>query len=93
MNCSFDGLSNLVEENFPEQLFTGAYFIFLNKFRNKIKMICWDNDGLLIFYKRLERGRFFVYEDGKAELTRREFQMLFEGIKPRSLNRRFSLKK
>jgi transposase len=91
MNSSFEGLSNLVEMLFPDQLLTGAYFIFLNKTRSKIKIITWDNDGLLIFYKRLEKGRFTVDESGKTELTRREFQMLFEGIKPKSLNRRFSL--
>ena len=92
MNCSFEGLSNLVEQKFPDQLLTGAYFIFINKPRSKIKIINWDRDGLLIFYKRLEKGRFAVDESGKTELTRREFQMLFEGIKPKSLNRRFSLK-
>ena len=92
MNCSFEGLSNLVEQKFPSQLLTGAYFIFINKPRSKIKIITWDRDGLLIFYKRLEKGRFAVDESGKTELTRREFQMLFEGIKPRSLNRRFSIK-
>ena len=92
MNCSFEGLSNLVEMLFPGQLLTGAYFIFLNKNRSKIKIITWDRDGLLIFYKRLEKGRFAVDESGRMELSRREFQMLFEGIKPRSLNRRFSLK-
>jgi len=92
MNCSFEGLSNLVEQKFPDQLLTGAYFIFINKPRSKIKIITWDRDGLLIFYKRLEKGRFAVDENGNTELTRREFQMLFEGIKPRSLNRRFSLK-
>ncbi len=35
MNCSFEGLSNLVEHIFPDQLITGAYFIFLNKIANK----------------------------------------------------------
>jgi transposase len=91
MNCSFEGLSSIVEQMFTDQLLTGAYFIFLNRFRNKIKILTWDRDGLLIFYKRLEKGRFAVDESGRTELTRREFQMLFEGIKPRSLNRRFSL--
>ena len=82
----------MVEMLFPDQLLTGAYFIFLNKSKNKIKIITWDRDGLLIFYKRLEKGRFAVDTKGRTELTRKEFQMLFEGIKPRSLNRRFSLK-
>jgi transposase len=68
MNCSFEGLSNLVEQKFPDQLLTGAYFIFLNKPRSKIKIIIWDRDGLLIFYKRLEKGRFAVDECGRMEL-------------------------
>jgi len=92
MNCSFEGLSNIVEQKIPDQLLIGAYFIFLNRPRSKIKIITWDRDGLLIFYKRLEKGRFAVDEGGRTELTRREFQKLFKGIKPKSLKRRFSLK-
>jgi len=93
LHKSFEGLSGLVENYFPNELLTGGLFVFFNRPKNKIKVLYWDNDGFAIWYKRLERGTFRVDKDGKTELTRREFFMLLEGIKPRRLNRRFSLQK
>lgn len=92
MHRSFEGLSALIQQSFPGELLTGSAFIFLNRCRDKIKLIFWDGDGYVILYKRLEKGRFFVSSNGKTELTRREFLMLFEGIKPKYLDRRFSIK-
>lgn len=93
MHKSFEGLGELVESAFPEKLLSGSCFIFLNRLKDKIKVLRFDNDGFEIYYKRLERGNFIVEKLGHSELSRREFLMLFEGIKPRSLSRRFSLKK
>ncbi len=90
---SFEGLCTLAQQAFPGEELTGAKFIFLNRQRDKLKLIYWDGDGFVIFYKRLEKGKFIVSKEGKTELTRREFLMLFEGVKPQYLNRRFSLKK
>ncbi len=47
----------------------------------------------LIYYKRLEKGRFIIDNTGRTELSRRDFLMLFEGIKPSSMDKRFNLKK
>ncbi len=91
MHRSFDGLSYLVERSFPGKLLTGSYFIFVNRRRNKLKVLYWNSDGLALWYKRLERGTFRVDKNGRAQLTRREFFMLLEGIKPKRLNKRFSL--
>lgn len=88
---SFDGLRALVQKSFPGELYTGAYFVFLNKNRRSMKMLAWDGDGLAIYYKRLEKGRFVINDAGKCTLSRREFLMLFEGIHPIHLDRRFSL--
>lgn len=93
MHKSFEGLSGLVESAFPGKLLSGSCFIFLNRSRDKIKILRFDNDGFEIYYKRLEKGKFCIDKAGNAELTRREFLMLFEGIKPKHLDRRFSLKK
>ena len=93
MNKSFEGLSAIVQQTFPNELYTGALFMFLNRSHNKLKLIYWDGDGYIILYKRLEKGKFYASPSGKAKLTRREFLMMFEGIKPKSLDRRFSLKK
>ena len=92
MQKSFEGLSAIVQREFPGQLDTGSYFVFLNKSRSMIKMLSWDKDGFIIFYKRLEKGEFLVSPNGRTELSRRDFLMLFEGIQPRHLNRRFALK-
>jgi transposase len=91
LHKSFEGLSYLAEQCFPEKLFNNSLIIFINKPRNKLKALYWDSDGFAIWYKRLEKGSFRIEKDGKTELTRREFLMLLEGIKPRRLNTRFSL--
>ena len=93
MHKSFEGLSALVERAFPWQLYTGAYFVFLNKNRQKIKLLTWEGDGYAIYYKQLEKGKFFVDCNGKSNLSRREFMMLFEGVKPMHVDRRFSFRK
>jgi hypothetical protein len=50
---SFDGLSGLVSQAFPqEDLLTGHLFLFLNKRRDRIKILYWDADGLVIWYKK-----------------------------------------
>jgi transposase len=92
MHKSFDGLCFLVETNFPDKLLTGSMFVFVNRQKNKLKILYWDSDGLAIWYKRLEKGTFRINKNGQSELSRREFLMLLEGIKPRVLNQRFFIK-
>ena len=91
MHKGFEGLSNLIEETFPKELFTGAFFIFLNRKRDHMKILCWDNDGLAIWYKRLEKGAFDKRDISKNTITRKEFLMLLEGITPKRIQQRFSL--
>ena len=85
----FEGLSFLAESDFKEKVSSGAFFVFLNKRRNMMKILHWDQDGLSIWHKRLERGLFGKISTQKV-LNRREFLMLLEGITPKRLNRRFS---
>jgi transposase len=90
MQKSFEGLSAVVEELFPGELLSGALFIFLNRSRDRMKVLFWDRDGLTIWYKRLEKGRF-VWQWGESPMIdRREFLMLLEGIVPKRLQKRFS---
>ena len=91
MRRSFDGLSAMVESSFPGQLLTGSLFVFVNKRKTMMKVLYWHEDGLALWGKRLEKGTFRVSWDGRAELSRREFTMLLEGIVPRRMNSRFSL--
>jgi transposase len=91
MQKSFEGLSALVEHAFPGELMKG-YFIFLNRSRDRMKVLYWDGDGFSIWYKRLEKGSFLRQKKGSAQLQRREFFMLLEGVTPKKIQRRFSLK-
>jgi len=91
MRKSFEGLSAAVEQMFPGELLSGAFFIFLSRRRDHMKILYWDSDGFVIFYKRLEKGSFVAKESGTSIIGRREFLMLLEGITPKRLQRRFSL--
>jgi len=88
MRKSFNGLSIDVEKLFPKELLSGAFFIFLNRQKDSMKILFWDGDGLIIWYKRLEKGSFSS-PDGTKTLDRKTFLMLLEGIVPKRINRRY----
>lgn len=90
---SFDGLSALVQAAFPGRLFAGGLFVFVNRRRQLLKLLYWDGDGLAIWAKRLEKGTFRVASDGRTELSRRDFVMLLEGIRPARVSARYRLPK
>lgn len=81
----FEGLSGLVSQAFPEEdLPSGHLFLFLNRRRDRIKMLHWDADGLVIWYKRLEAGSFQiphrVAPGAAVELKSAQLAMLLGGI-------------
>lgn len=89
---SFDGLCGLVESVFQRNVLDGHLFLFLNKRRDRIKALWWDRDGLVIWYKRLERGSFEMPRaSGDAqhlELDATELAMLLGGVSLASVKRR-----
>lgn len=87
---SFEGLSTIVRELFPEHMFTGALFIFLNRKKDHIKVLFWDKEGWVIWFKRLETGTF-AWKWESSTLDRKTFLMLLEGIIPKRIHKRFSL--
>jgi len=60
MRKSIDGLSGLVQERFHQHPQSGHVFIFFNRARDKAKLLWWDRNGFVLYYKRLERHRFVV---------------------------------
>ena len=91
MRKSFNGLSALVVQSFDEPLTGGSFFLFVNRRRTMLKVLYWDQDGLALWCKRLERGTFKVAWGGDAKLSRRDFSMLLEGVTPRRLNKRYKV--
>jgi len=96
MRKGFDGLSGMVQQHFKEDLFSGSLFIFVNRRRDRLKMLYWDRDGLALWYKRLERGKFRMpsgEQDQSVELSSAELSMLLEGITPLRLSKRYDRNK
>lgn len=70
MRRSFDGLSLAAQEHLGEDPQSGALFVFVNKRRNRLKVLWFDRNGYCLLYKRLHRARFVLPEartiDAKA---------------------------
>jgi transposase len=62
MRRSFDGLSLAAQQHIGEDPQSGALFVFVNKRRNRLKVLWFDRNGYCILYKRLHRARFALPE-------------------------------
>jgi transposase len=86
-----DGLSAVVQGQWRMDLFAGHLFVFLGRRRDRCKILFWDRGGLVLYYKRLEKGRFRmprVTADGRAvEMDATELAMLLDGIDVRYVRR------
>ena len=91
MRRGFDGLSAQVQTVLNEQPFSGHVFAFRGRRGDIVKLLWWDGDGLCLFSKRLERGRFIwpKAESGTVSLSRAQLSMLLEGIDWRRPERTF----
>ena len=78
----FTGVSALVQTRLEQDPFSGHVFAFRGRRGDLLKLWWWDGDGLCLFAKRLERGRFVWprAESGPVALTRAQLSMLLEGI-------------
>jgi transposase len=87
----FDGLAALVQLQLAEDPFSGHLFVFRGRAGDRIKVLWWDGDGLCLFTKRLERGRFVWPQatSGTVALTGAQLSMLLEGIDWRRPTRTF----
>jgi transposase len=82
MRKGFDGLSAIVQLQLAEDPFSGQLFVFRGRRGDRVKLLWWDGDGLCLFAKRLERGRFVWPQavSGTVHLSQAQLSMLLEGI-------------
>ena len=98
MRKGFNGLSGLVRNDLGMDPLTGDVYIFINRSRNRMKLLVWEQGGYVLYYKRLEQGRFRINKDAASQLSLEysweELMLLVGGIERTSLRRhkRFSLK-
>ncbi len=96
MRKGFAGLSGLVRQHLKHPLMSGDVFIFINRRRDRIKLLMWDVSGFALYYKQLEKGTFEVPGSSlssSVELSWSELVMLLEGIEIKSIKRRKRYKK
>jgi transposase len=82
MRRGFDGLAALVQTTLAENPFAGHVFVFRGKRGDLVKLLWWSGDGMNLYAKRLERGRFVWPQatSGAVHLTSAQLSMLLEGI-------------
>ncbi len=92
MNRSFDPLMRQAEEIFAQDPLSGHLFLFVNRSRDRIKILYWDRDGFCIWYKRLEAGTFQLPrtadDEQGIELSEIQLSRLLGGLDLRTGRRR-----
>ena len=88
MGKSFDGLAGMVETHFGKNPLCGSFFVFFSKRRDRMKILLWNIDGFVLYYKRLEQGTFAWLTDAQllpgSEIPAGDFALLLNGINPAS---------
>jgi len=92
MRKSFDGLCGLVQNHLEVSPNDGTVYIFINKSRNKVKLLHWRNGGFLLYYKRLESGTFDLpdYDEhvSSMKLSYTQLVLLVDGIAITNISRK-----
>lgn len=89
----YDGLASMVQDAMGKDPLSGSLFIFLNRRRNRIKLLYWDRDGYAIWMKRLEVGSFETpltsdTESPHVQITASQLSLILDGIELASVRRR-----
>ena len=93
-----NGLFNLVRSEMKGlSPVSGDVFVFFSKNRRSVKLLKWDGDGFILYYKRLERGSFalplFNPSTGNYEISWKSFSLIMEGVSLKSvrIRKRFTI--
>lgn len=91
MRCGFDRLAELARAVTSQDPLGGHLFLFRSRGGDRLKILLWDTDGYVLWYKRLEEGTFKLPRiDGEAksvELRHSELAMMLDGIDLKSVKR------
>jgi transposase len=96
MRKSFDGLCGLVQSSLYQDPRCGTVFIFVNKRKDRVKLLHWQPGGFVLYYKRLEEGVFQIprydVRAGIVKISYAQLVLLIDGISIKNLvqRKRFS---
>jgi transposase len=92
MRSGFDRLAQRAKEHAHRDVLLGGLFVFFNRRRNRVKLLYWDSDGLVVWSKRLEAGTFqmpSISSQAKSvALTDTQLALLLRGIDLASVRER-----
>ena len=97
MRKGFNGLCGLIQNDLPTSPTDGSVYIFINKARNKLKLLHWSGSGFVLYYKGLESGTFELpyYDEtvGSLCLSYCQLVLLIDGICISNISKRKRYKK
>ena len=94
MRKSFHGLVALTESALRQDPLSGSFFVFVNRRRDRIKILYWGQTGYCIWYQQLQRGTYQLpthdeLDDAEAiEMTRTQLSLILDGIDLASVRQR-----
>lgn len=94
MRKSFHGLIALVESAVKQDPLSGSLFVFLNRQRDRIKILYWGQTGFCIWYQQLQKGTYqlpdqkSLNERQAMEVTRSQLSLILDGIDLASAHQR-----
>jgi transposase len=92
MRKSFDGLSGIVQNHLDRNPCSGEVFLFINRRRDKIKLLHWQGISFTLYYKRLEKGTFELPEYdssvGSITLNYTQIVMIIDGLTVKNIQKR-----
>lgn len=82
MRKSFSGLHGILVESLRQDPLSGDWFMFLNRRRDRLKLMLWERDGFVIFYKQLQRGTFALpaHDGDSLVLTAQQLALILAGV-------------
>src|SRR5664279_4467065 len=91
MRCGFDRLAERVRSVIGQDPVGDSLFVFRSRRGDRLKILTWDRDGFVLWYKRLEAGVFKLPRIAAGarsiELRASELAMILDGIDMSKLKR------
>jgi transposase len=86
MRKSFHGLIALTESELKQDPLSGSFFAFVNRRRDRMKILYWGQTGFCIWYQQLQRGTYqlprheSLDERDTLEVSRAQLSLILDGI-------------
>lgn len=92
MRKGFDGLSGLVQHSLGLNPTDGSVYIFINRRRDRMKLLVWEPGGFMLYYKRLEKGTFelpaYNHQSNAYLISWQQLILIIEGVSLQSVRQR-----